>query len=68
MLDLEWKLKNEDWKMGVSDCLCDCVSKGKGRVRSCGCTTPRVTALQKFFFLFIVLLLSEPNRFNLVGV
>jgi len=37
-------------RWGTSDCLCDCELKGKGRVRSCGCTTLRVTALQKFFF------------------
>jgi hypothetical protein len=50
MLDLEWKLKNEDWKMGVSDCLCDCVSKGKGRVRSCGCVALGLLLCKSRFF------------------
>jgi hypothetical protein len=50
--------------------MCDCVSKGKGRVQSCRCAAPRVIALQKLFFLFIVsfFILIELVWFGLVGI
>jgi hypothetical protein len=56
-------------KWGASDCLCDCVSKGKGRVRPCGCMALGLLLCKSlFFFIYSIFFLSEPNRFGLVGV